>query len=193
MLYARGESTDTSKCPLRLYKCVPGSFRKLCRKKYFSFETSCLNFFYMHKMVKQDIYLMKQWAAVSTQFLWIRVPPQVWEKAGSGRLDGQTWIKHADKQRRKSIKDISIIIIKYDKHNWLMSVYFSILEVSQWSNMKYKKHKGEWTKLRLDLFDISHLHGYLPGPGVWPGWLSVHNAWHNIRRNGWIPTCTRPV
>lgn len=33
---------------------------------------------------------MTQWVAVRTQFLWMRVPPQVWKKVGSGRLSGQT-------------------------------------------------------------------------------------------------------
>lgn len=43
------------------------------------------------------------------------------------------------------------------------------------------------------LWKVSHLHGHLPRPGVCPGWLSVHNAWLNGRRNGWFPAGTGPV
>lgn len=45
------------------------------------------------KIMSNNVYLMKQWAAVRTQFLWMRVPPQVWKNVGSGRLSGQTWNK----------------------------------------------------------------------------------------------------
>ena len=44
-------------------------------------------------------HLMKQCAAVMTQFLWIRVPPQVWKNLGSGSLSGQTFGKRQQHEK----------------------------------------------------------------------------------------------
>lgn len=158
-------------------------------------------------MRKLNMYLIKQWAAVSTQFLWIRVPPQVWENVGSGWLVGQTW----NKQRRNSLNRM-MMMIKCDEQHWVQ-----ICTVNQKINTGYRK--GHWYHIvrklwlhrlctreafRCRLFSSfcefsslahgdSHLHGHLPGPGVRCGWLSIHNTWHNSRRNGWFPTCAWPV
>ena len=77
---------------------------------------------------------MKQWAAVSTQFLWMRVPPQVWEKLGSGRLSGHTWNKHTPTGREEDTEYICVLIIKY------VSIYPAA--VSQ-SVTKERQRRGE--------------------------------------------------
>lgn len=57
----------------------------------------------------------------------------------------------------------------------------------------YAKITASLCNFSVFVSDLSHLHGHLPGPGVWPGWFSVHNTRCNSRRNGWFATCTWPV
>lgn len=74
----------------------------------------------------------------------------------------------------------SVIEIKQRRMNLLSFQHF------------YFSNCGIYT-LNSDVHSVvSHLHGDLPGPGVWPGRLSVHDARRNSRRNGWSPTRTGP-
>lgn len=113
-----------------------------CRKITLKSRNYCAYFYSVFvaalyvRMMKDCTYLMKQWAAVSTQFLWISVAPQMWKNVGSGRLSGQTWNKHAGTLEifvYWSLKTINTIASSRFR------VY--IHAVSQLINMTYRKEE----------------------------------------------------